>query len=130
MKYIVTINQNNYEVEVEKGTARVVKTNDTASAPISAQAVTVASPAPIPQAAASAAVQTAPGEAIKAPMPGTILQITKAVGDKVKKGDTILVLEAMKMENEIMASRDGVVIQIIAAKGSSVNTDDVLAVIE
>jgi len=131
MKYVVTINQKNYEVEVEQGQARLVKTTETAAAPVTAQVVTAAPAAPAPQAAAPApAVQTAGGDAIKAPMPGTILQIVKSAGASVKEGETILILEAMKMENEIMAPRDGVIAQIVTAKGASVNTGDVLAVLQ
>ncbi len=131
MKYVVTINQKNYEVEVEQGQARLVKTTETAAAPVTAQVVTAAPAAPAPQAAAPApAVQTAGGDAIKAPMPGMILQIVKNAGASVKEGETILILEAMKMENEIMAPRDGVIAQIVTAKGASVNTGDVLAVLQ
>ena len=72
----------------------------------------------------------AEGKPVIAPMPGTITGIKVNPGEKVKKGDIILVLEAMKMENEIAAPFDGVVIQISAAKGSSVSTGDVLAVIQ
>ena len=67
---------------------------------------------------------------IKAPMPGTILDVKVSAGTKVKKGDTLFVLEAMKMENEISAPADGVVVQIQTAKGSSVNTGDILAVMQ
>ena len=63
-------------------------------------------------------------------MPGTIMKINVAVGDKVKKGDIVCVLEAMKMENEIFAPVDGTVVALPVAKGSSVNTDDVLASIK
>lgn len=131
MKYIVTINDNHYEVEVEKGEARVVKTNETAAVIQPAQPVTAnaqaAAPQPAPT-AAPAAVQ--PGEQITAPMPGIILQVKKNTGDAVKKGDTVLILEAMKMENEVIAPKDGVIIQIATTKGATVNTGDVLAVMQ
>lgn len=130
MIYEVTINNKTYEVEVEKGQAAVLTTK--ASAPVAVpQAVPTAVPiaAPVPQ-AAPAAASVAGGEAIKAPMPGTILDVKVSAGTKVKKGDTLFVLEAMKMENEISAPADGVVVQIQTAKGSSVNTGDILAVMQ
>ena len=83
-----------------------------------------AAPAP---AAAPAAV--AAGEAVKAPMPGTILKVNVAQGQAVKEGDLLVVLEAMKMENEIFAPKAGSIAQVVVSKGSSVNTDDVLVVI-
>ncbi len=82
-----------------------------------------AAPAPAP------APVAADGTQVKAPMPGTILAVKKAVGDAVKAGDVICVLEAMKMENDIVAPCDGTVKSINAPKGSTVYTDDVLAVI-
>ena len=93
-KYRVTVNGTVYEVELEKLTG---------SAPVSAPAAPAAAPAP----AASAA--PAAGEQICAPMPGNILAVNVTAGQAVKKGDVLMVLEAMKMENEIMCPRDGVV---------------------
>lgn len=130
MIYEVTINNKTYEVEVEKGQAAVLTTKAAAPAAVP-QAVTVAVPVavPVPQAAPAAAA-VAGGETVKAPMPGTILDIKVSAGTRVKKGDTLVVLEAMKMENEILAPADGVVVQIQTAKGSSVNTGDILAVMQ
>lgn len=93
-KYRVTVNGTVYEVELEELTG---------SAPVSAPAAPAAAPAP----AASAA--PAAGEQICAPMPGNILAVNVTAGQAVKKGDVLMVLEAMKMENEIMCPRDGVV---------------------
>lgn len=136
MKYIVTINNKEYEVEVEKGQAAVLGMK-TVSAPVNtafqaAPAPVSAAPAPAVQAPAAspAPVAAASGEAIKAPMPGTILDIKVTAGTKVKKGQVLVILEAMKMENEIVAPVDGTVAQIQAVKGSSVNTGDLLAVIQ
>lgn len=136
MKYIVTINNNSYEVEVEQGEARLVKTNETAAVPVVAQAVAAppaapAAPAaaPVPVPAVTPAVQVGAGEKVVAPMPGTILDIKKKAGDSCKKGEVIFILEAMKMENEIMAPSDCVIGQIVTTKGASVNTGDILAVL-
>jgi biotin carboxyl carrier protein len=72
---------------------------------------------------------TAAGEVIKAPMPGNILKINCAQGASVKAGDILLILEAMKMENEILAPRDGVVAQVVTSKGSVVETGTPLVVL-
>lgn len=125
MRYIVTINNKNYEVEVEKGQASIVKTTEVAVKNIPIAPLTATLPSP-----AATTVTSANGEAVTAPMPGTVINIKVNNGEKVKKGDVIFILEAMKMENEIVAPIDGVVVQIIAAKGSSVSTGDVLAVIQ
>ena len=114
-KYVVTLNGKNYEVEVEKNTAKITNTT-AAAAPAAAPA-----PAPAPVAAAPAG-----GANVTAPMPGTVLNVVAPVGTAVKAGDVILILEAMKMENDIVAPCDGTVASV-AAKGTSVNTDDVLA---
>ena len=126
-KYVVTLNGKNYEVEVEKNTAKI--TNTTAAAAPAAAPAPKAAPAPAPVAApAPAPVAAAPagGANVNAPMPGTVLNVVAPVGTAVKAGDVILILEAMKMENDIVAPCDGTVASV-AAKGTSVNTDDVLA---
>lgn len=131
MKYIVTINSNNYEVEVEQGEARVIKATESAVIPVVAQMVTAADTDSVPpQTKAPAAIQTAGGDKIVAPMPGTILQIKKNNGEQVKKGEIIFILEAMKMENEILAPKDGIISQIITVKDATVNTGDILAVMQ
>lgn len=117
-KYNVTVNGVTYEVEVEE------VSSDGVTAP-AAPAAPKATPAP-----AAAPTAVAGGEAVKAPMPGTIMKLNVAVGDKVKKGDVVCILEAMKMENEIFAPVDGVVASITVAKGASVTTDQVLATIK
>lgn len=134
-KYVVTLNGKNYEVEVEKNTAKI--TNTTAAAAPAAAPAPKAAPAPAPVAAPVAAPAPAPAPApvaaapagganVTAPMPGTVLNVVAPVGTAVKAGDVILILEAMKMENDIVAPCDGTVASV-AAKGTSVNTDDVLA---
>ncbi|MBQ7848860.1 MAG: acetyl-CoA carboxylase biotin carboxyl carrier protein subunit, partial [Clostridia bacterium] len=84
-----------------------------------------AAPAP-----AAAPAPVAGGEKVNAPMPGNIRDVKVAAGQTVKKGDVLVILEAMKMENEIMAPRDGKVAQVACTKGSTVNTGDALVVLE
>ena len=120
MKYIVTINNKEYEVEVEKGQAAVVGTKTVAAVAAQTAPAPVAAPAAPVQAAPASAPAPAPvavgsGDIIKAPMPGTILDVKLTAGTNVKKGQVLLILEAMKMENEIVAPIDGTVAQIQAA---------------
>ena len=127
MKYKVTLNNRTYEVEVEAGQAMLVDEYE-AYTPAPA-----AAPAPIAAAPAAASVSAAPalaaGEVVKSPMPGNILKINVTVGQKVNEGDTLLVLEAMKMENAIAAPKAGTVAQIIVSKGAVVETGAPLVVI-
>jgi len=119
MKYVVTINDKSYEVEVEKGVAQVLNiTNVAPQAP-----VTVAMATPV------ATDVTQAGDVIASPMPGVIVAVKKSVGNSIKKGEVIIILEAMKMENEIIAAKDGVISQIITVKGATVNTGDPLFVV-
>ena len=128
MKYKVTLNNRVYEVEVEQGEAMLVDEYELAApaAPAPAAAAPVAAAAP---AAAAAPVAVAAGEAVKSPMPGNILKINVTQGQQVNEGDVIMVLEAMKMENEIVATRSGTIAQIAVSKGAVVETGAVLAVI-
>ncbi|MGI5880509.1 MAG: biotin/lipoyl-containing protein [Syntrophomonadaceae bacterium] len=130
MKYIVTINDKSYEVEVEKGQANIVRTTQVAPTPL--QAVNINATAIETTAPATPPVQTdtGPGEPLKAPMPGTIVAVHVHQGAAVKKGDILVVMEAMKMESEIMAARDGVVSQIMVTKGASVSTGDILLMMQ
>ena len=113
--YRITVNGVAYDVTVEEitGTAAPV------AAPVAAP---IAAPAPAPAPAAA----PAGGTPVKAPMPGTVVRVNAKVGDAVKKGDVLLVLEAMKMENDICAPADGKVLAVAAAQGASVATDEVL----
>ena len=111
-KYRVNVNGTAYEVEIE----------EMAGAPVAAP---VAAPAAAPASAASGA-----GESINAPMPGNILSVNVAAGDTVKKGQVLMVLEAMKMENEIMAPRDGKVTAVAVAKGAAVESGALLCTIQ
>ena len=123
MKYKVTLNGKCYEVVVEKGEAVCEAVYDAPTAAAAAPAAPAASPAAAPAPAAGA------GEAVTAPMPGTVLNVKVTQGQSVKKGDILIILEAMKMENEITAPRDGVVSQIVAAKGAAVDTDAPLVIL-
>ena len=129
MKYKVTLNGRTYEVEVEAGKAMLLDEYEAiAPAPVAAA---VAAPAAAPAAAAPAAAPavTGAGEAVTAPMPGNILKVNVNVGDAVKEGQVLVVLEAMKMENEIMAPKAGTVTQVVVTKGSTVDTGAPLVVI-
>ena len=119
-KFNVTVNGQTYEVEVEE-------VNGAASAvsPVAANPAPAAAPAKpaAPKAAAGA------GDPVKAPMPGNILDVKVKQGDKVKSGDTLVILEAMKMENAIPSPRDGTVTSVLVSKGATVSSGDILATI-
>ena len=129
MKYKVTLNGRTYEIEVEAGKAMLLDEYE-AIAPSAPAAAPVAAPAAAPAAAAPAApAVTGAGEAVTAPMPGNILKVNVKTGDAVKAGTVLCVLEAMKMENEIMAPKDGTVTQVLVQKGSTVDTGAPLVVL-
>ena len=130
MKYKVTLNGRTYEVEVEAGKAMLLDEYEAIAPAPAAAAAPVAAPAAAPAAAAPAApVVTGAGEAVNAPMPGNILKVNVQNGQAVKAGEVLVVLEAMKMENEIMAPKDGTVTQVLVSKGSTVDTGAPLVVI-
>ena len=112
-KYKVNVNGTVYEITLE----------------VMDGAAPVAAPAAAAPAATAPAAAPAGGEKVCAPMPGTILSVNVANGAAVKKGDVLMVLEAMKMENEIMAPCDGVVSGITATKGTAVESGTLLCVI-
>lgn len=136
-KFLINVNGNQYEVEVEEIIDGVAKTEPTRQAPASSPS-TSAAPSPTPQAKSAPVskqekkeVLVSEGaEAVLAPMPGTILSVKVSEGEEVKAGDILLILEAMKMENEILAPRAGRVTSVGVAEGASVNTGDQLVVIE
>ena len=120
MKYKIALNGSNYEVEVEF------------AEPMQAQEFQTYAPAPVaaPVDTPAAPVAVGTGEAVNAPMPGTILKVNVTQGQAIKEGDVLVVLEAMKMENEIMAPRAGTVSQVLVTKGSSVDTGAPLVVLK
>lgn len=129
MKYKVTLNGKKYEVEVEKGEAVLLKEYEAAApaAPVAAPVATApAAPAAPAAAPAAASVQLGAGTAVNAPLPGTVLQIKASVGQAVKAGETVMIIEAMKMENEIVAPKDGKITSVVVQKGAAVNAGDPL----
>ena len=129
MKYKVTLNNRVYEVEVEQGEAMLVNEYELAAPATAAAPAAPAAPVAAAPAAAPAAGALAAGEVITSPMPGNILKINVAQGQKVNEGDVLIVLEAMKMENEISATKSGTVAQISVTKGAVVETGTPLVVI-
>lgn len=132
-KFMINVNGKSYEVEVEE-----IK-DGVAAAPVSAPAAQPApqaaapapaapkaAPAPAPKPAAAPAAVPAGASTITAPMPGTILSVNVKAGDTIKKGQVLCILEAMKMENEIMSGVDATIVSVSVSQGDSVNTGQVL----
>ena len=131
MVYKITLKGRTYEVEVEAGKAMLLDEYE-AIVPSAAPAAPVApaaAPAPVATPAPAAPAVTGAGEAVKAPMPGKILKVNVSAGQAVKEGEVLCILEAMKMENEIMAPKAGTVTQVLVSKGSTVDTGAPLVVI-
>ncbi|MCR5482608.1 MAG: biotin/lipoyl-binding protein [Clostridia bacterium] len=127
--YNITVNGTVYAVEVEEVGGSAAPAAPRAAAPAAAPApAPKAAPAPAPKAAAPA--PAAGAQTISSPMPGTVLDVKVTPGQAVKSGDVLVILEAMKMENEIMAPADGTVDTVPATKGASVNTGDVLVTLK
>ncbi|MFV0529068.1 MAG: biotin/lipoyl-containing protein [Lachnospiraceae bacterium] len=134
MIYTVRMNDKEYEVEVERGKATLLKTTE--AVPTPPAELPKETQIPVSSAVPSAASSTAPSagvpaladgeQAITSPLPGTILSIKVSPGKQVTKGETLLILEAMKMENEVVASADGIVSQIFVTGGALVATGDLL----
>jgi len=116
-KYKVNVNGTSYEIEIEL-------MSETEASSVKAQAPAAAPAAP------AAPVAAGEGEKVASPMPGTILDVKVNVGDTVKKGQVLMILEAMKMENEIMAGVDGQITSVGVTKGASVQTGDMLCTIK
>ena len=126
----VTVNGKKYLVETEKPAAPAP-----APKPAAAPAAPKAAPAPAPEPkpapapAAKPAAAPAAGVQVKSPLPGSVIKVNVSVGQAVEKGDTLLTLESMKMENPILAEQDGTVAQVAVAAGQTVMQDDLLIVL-
>ena len=132
MKYKITLKGKTYEVVVEQGEAIIEDEYDYVPPVAPAAAAPAAAPVAAPAPAASAAPAggaIAAGTRVDSPLPGNVLDVKVAVGQAVKAGQVLVIIEAMKMENEVAAPCDGVVKQIVAAKGAVVATGDALLVI-
>lgn len=135
MKYVVTLRDKTYEVEVEEGEAMILDEYE-AKAPVSSIPATTTSTSVEKAAIPSSVAPSTPtpsgsvsGTTVEAPLPGNVLSIKVKVGDTVQEGDVLLLIEAMKMENEVMAPHDGTVQQINVDTGQMVNTGDALVII-
>jgi len=117
-KYVITVNGNKYEVEVE----------ETGSS--SSNAAPTAKAAPVAAAPKAASKASAGGQKVTAPMPGNIFKVAVKAGDVVKKGQLLLVFEAMKMENDLTSPVDGTVAEVTVSVGSVIAAGDLLVVIE
>lgn len=118
-KFVVNVNGKSYEVEVEEIGGAV-------SAPAAAPVVSAPAVSEAPKAAPAPAAAPAGATAVNSPMPGTIMSIAVKPGDSVKAGDVLCILEAMKMENEIVAPKDATVASVNVNQGQSVNSGDLL----
>ena len=132
MKYKVTLKGKTYEVEVNQGEAMILDEYEAIAPTAPVVAATPAAPA-APVAAAPAPVPTAPaavdGEKVVSPMPGTIVRVNVKAGQSIKSGEVLAVLEAMKMENEIMAPHDAKVLQVLVDVGAKVDSGTPLIVL-
>ena len=125
MKYEVILNNKKYEIEVDESSVALKGVSEVAAPVVSAP---VAAPA-APAAAPAAPTASASGTSVVSPMPGSILAVNVTNGQTVRAGEVLMILEAMKMENDIVAPCDGIVKQVLVTKGTTVDTDQLLAVI-
>lgn len=129
MKYEISLNGRTYEVEVEIAAPMTAgEFNSFMPAPVAAPAE-AAPVAAAPAAVSAPAAGVAAGECVTAPMPGNILKVNVSEGQAVKEGDLLVILEAMKMENEIFAPCNGTVKQVLVQKGATVDTGAAMVVI-
>lgn len=143
MKYIANVNGKRYEIELERVEDYRPMTREEIAAPVTASAPIVAAPAapvaptpvaapasvapaPVAAPAPAAAPVSAGASTVVAPLPGTILDVKVAPGQAVKTGEIVIIMEAMKMETEVVAAADGVVDSILVKKGDAVDTDATL----
>lgn len=129
--YRITVNGTAYDVAVEEVSAGMAQAAPIYVPQAAPAAIAQAAPAPAIEAAPTAPAPQASGSAgsitLVAPMPGKILAVKSKVGEEVKRGEVVLILEAMKMENEVVASEDGVIASIDVSVGQMVESGDVLA---
>ena len=131
-KFLINVNGNSYEVEVDE----ITEGGAAVAAPKSRPAPAAKAAAPVAKAPAASAAKapeatvSAGQEVIDSPMPGNIWKVLVAEGDSVKEGQALIILEAMKMENELVSPKDGVVSKILTSEGTSVDTGDKLVIIE
>jgi biotin carboxyl carrier protein len=125
-KYLITVKGITYEVEVEE----LRENEQTQPKPRQGEIQTSASETQAPKASAPRQAPKTGGKTVTSPMPGSIFKVNVKPGEAVKKGDIILILEAMKMENEIFAAEDAVVASVEATEGATVNTGDILVTFE
>lgn len=123
-RFLVNVNGTSYEVAVEEIDGKAAAAAAAPATPAAPTAAPAAAAAPV--ASAAPAASAAGDTLVKAPMPGNILSVSVKPGDAVKKGQAIMVLEAMKMENEILSPIDGTVVSVLVQQGASVNSDDTL----
>ncbi|MBO5776841.1 MAG: biotin/lipoyl-binding protein [Clostridia bacterium] len=128
MIYKVTLNGKIYEVEVEQGEA-VIQAEYEAALPVATPVVADAPVASAPQASAPVAAPVGGGEPVKSPFPGNVNAVKVTVGQQVKEGEVLAIVEAMKMENEITAPKAGKIGQVLVQKGATVETGAVLVTI-
>ena len=128
MKYKITLQGKTYEVEVEHGEAILLDEYD-AVAPAPAASQTPASPAAPAEAQKAPAAEPGEGTPVKAPLPGSVISILVKEGDAVKAGQVLMLIEAMKMENEVLAPSDGVVKKVSVSQGAMVTAGDTLIVL-
>lgn len=143
MKYIANVNGKRYEIELERvedyrpmtreeiaapvtASAPIVAAPAAPVAPVTASAPAPVAPAPVAAPAPAAAPVSAGASTVVAPLPGTILDVKVAPGQAVKTGEIVIIMEAMKMETEVVAAADGVVDSILVKKGDAVDTDATL----
>lgn len=142
-KFIINVNGNSYEVEVDEiaTDGSLIQTSaprqsfqrtaaPAPTPPVATPAAPAAPAAPVPKEEVKEVAVGANQEVVEAPMPGNIWKVLVKEGDLVKAGDILVILEAMKMENEILAPRDGKVVSLATSEGTPVNTGDKLVVIE
>lgn len=127
MKYVVKLNQRVYEVEIERADAAAFQAMPEAKSPVLMSATAPATA--VSAAAEPAAVSGETNIQVECPMPGKVLSISVSVGQRVNAGECLMIVEAMKMENEIVAPQSGTVKQILVSQGTTVDTGDILTVL-